>query len=109
MTDRVTADDLRAMISWVASRVGVREGQPPEVTFEEPTVGEMLAAGLHPRAVRQALSAPWWRQMVEDIRETPQFCAPDESLEDILRYARDVVEETFRKRFELPPPGVPGP
>jgi len=108
MTDPVTADDLRKMIAWLASRVRLRDGHPDEVIFDEPTAEEMLAAGLHPDAVRQALSASWWREMAEDIVETPRFCAPEHSPADILRYARDVVGETFRKRFELPPREPPG-
>ncbi len=108
MSDRVTADDLRAMIAWIASRVRLRDAASPEVSFDEPTAEEMLAAGLHPGAVRRVLAAPWWREMIEDIVETPRFCDPDDSPEDVLRYARDVVGETLRKRFELRPPDPAG-
>ena len=33
--------------------------------------------------------------------ETPDFCEPEDSREQVERYARDVVVEYIRKRFEL--------
>ena len=37
--------------------------------------------------------------MVADIIDTPEFAEPDESPEQVLQYARDVVVEYFRKRL----------
>ena len=71
------------------------------VRFELPGEDEMLAEGLHPEAVRKLLAAQWLEEMVADVRETPEYCEPDDSPEQVLGYARDVVVEYLRKRFEL--------
>ena len=39
--------------------------------------------------------------MVTDIIETPEMCDPDDSPEQILEYAKDVVAEYIRKRASL--------
>jgi len=39
--------------------------------------------------------------MVEDIIETPDMCDPEDSPEDILQFAKDVVSEYIRKWFPL--------
>ena len=39
--------------------------------------------------------------MVEEIVETPVICDPDDPPDLILEYARDVVSEYIRKRFDL--------
>ena len=61
----------------------------------------MIGAGLNAEGVKRILRVPWWEEMVEDIVETPDMCDPDDSPEQILEYARDVVSEYIRKRFSL--------
>jgi hypothetical protein len=97
----MTADDLRKLIEFVEGRVRIAESGGRGIEFEPPTERELLEAGLHPDGVRQLLQAPWLREMVADVRETPDFCDPGDAPEQVLRYARDVVVEYFRKRFRL--------
>ena len=66
-----------------------------------PTEEEMIDAGLNVDGVKRILRVPWWEEMVEDIVETPDMCEPDDSPEQVLGYARDVVSEYIRKRFPL--------
>ncbi|MCI5137127.1 MAG: DUF2065 domain-containing protein, partial [Candidatus Electrothrix sp. AR1] len=47
------------------------------------------------------LAASWWEEMVTDIIETPDFCEPDESPQQVLEYAKDVVSDYIRKRVSL--------
>ena len=68
----------------------------------EPTFRQcVLEAGLNPEGVRRLLAAPWLADMASEILETPEFCEPEESPEQLLGYARDVVGEYIRKRFPL--------
>lgn len=97
----MTADDLRRLIAFLEARVEPVPESAPAVKFEPPDRAAMLAAGLHPDAVEKLLDASWLPEMVDDVLETPEFCAPDDSPERVLRYARDVVGEYIRKRFDL--------
>ena len=83
---------LQARITVSGSRI---------IAFEIPDERTMVDAGLHPGAVRQLLGAPWLEEMIADVRETPDFCSPEETPDQVLRYARDVVVEYLRKRFVL--------
>jgi hypothetical protein len=47
------------------------------------------------------LAAPWIPEMFAEVLETPELCEPGNSVEQVLRYARDVVGEYVRKRFPL--------
>ena len=71
------------------------------IAFLPPTAEEMIGAGLHAEGVEQVLSAPWWTEMITDIIETPDFSEPDESPEQVLAYAKDVVSDYIRKRVSL--------
>ena len=71
------------------------------IMFQAPTEGMMIDAGLNAKGVRRLLRVPWWEEMVADIVETPDFCEPDDSPEQVLEYARDVVSDYIRKRFPL--------
>ena len=51
--------------------------------------------------IRDEHSDWWWDEMVADIVETPDMCAPDDSPQQVLGYAKDVVSEYIRKRFPL--------
>jgi hypothetical protein len=62
-----------------------------------------VETGIHPDAVTQLLVASWAADLVTDVIETPGFCEPGDPPEMVLRYARDVVAEYIRKRFELIP------
>jgi hypothetical protein len=95
----MTPEDLRRLMSYLEERVQLTTDS--KVRFEIPGESQMLADGIHPEAIAQLLAAPWLEEMVVDVRETPDFCEPDETPEQILRLARDVVQEYIRKRFSL--------
>ena len=97
----MTADDLREMIAYFEARVGLATPEGRAIVFEVPAEETLVSAGLHADGVRQLLAAAWLPEMVADVRETPDFCDPADSPEQVLRYARDVVVEYFRKRFVL--------
>jgi hypothetical protein len=97
----VTPEDLRDVIAYLERHVRLADGDSRSIVFEMPSEGELLEAGLNPEGVRRLLAAPWVSEMVSEILETPEFCEPEESSEQLLRYARDVVGEYVRKRFPL--------
>jgi len=96
----MTPDQLRDVVRFLELRVGLGE-DGLSITFDEPGESEMVAAGLEPDGVHRLLTSPWWSEMVEEVLETPEFCEPEDSGDQILRYARDVVVEYIRKRFPL--------
>ncbi len=61
----------------------------------------MIDAGLNAEGVKRILRVPWWEEMVADIVETPDYCDPGDSPQQVLEYARDVVSDYIRKRFPL--------
>ena len=100
----MSPDELRAIMAFLRERVrlGSKESEcPVTITFLPPTTEDMLGAGLHAEGVGQVLSALWWAEMVTDIIETPDFSEPDESPEQVLAYAKDVVSDYIRKRVSL--------
>ena len=97
----MTPEELRDVIAYLESRVRLAEKGSRSIAFEMPGENEMLDAGLNPEGVRRLLAAPWLSEMVSDVIETPEFCDPGESSEQLLRYAQDVVGEYIRKRFPL--------
>ncbi|NQT17233.1 MAG: hypothetical protein HQ582_31050 [Planctomycetes bacterium] len=100
----MTPDELRAIMEFLKDQVHLKEpGEDGEaaVGFDAPTVEAMAGAGLNAEGSGQILAAPWWDEMVEDIVETPEMCEPDDSPEQVLEYARDVVSEYIRKRAKL--------
>jgi hypothetical protein len=88
-------------MTYLESRVRLAEEGSRSVAFEMPGEAELLEAGLDPEGVRRMLAAPWLPEMVSEVLETPEFCEPEDSPEQVLRYARDVVGEYIRKRFPL--------
>jgi len=93
-------DEIRRMYEWIQGRVtlaNVTDGNA--ITFEEPGAEEFSGAGFGPEAVELTLASDWWREMVTDIIETPEYAEPGESAEQVLQYARDVVVEYVRKRL----------
>jgi hypothetical protein len=100
----MTPGELQAIMTFLRERVSLR---PPNtsneiiITFNAPTEEEMIDAGLNVEGAKRILRVPWWDEMVADIVETPDMCDPDESLQKVLEYAKDVVSEYIRKRFPL--------
>ena len=97
-------EELLAIMGYLRDRVDLlpqEAGDPITIHFEVPVEKEMIAAGLNSEGVRRIIRVPWWEEMVADIVETPEMCDSDDSAEDVLEYARDVVSEYIRKRFPL--------
>jgi hypothetical protein len=92
-------DQLRDLVRYLQDRVGTHGERA--VVFEPPEVPEMVAAGLDEATARRLVAAPWWPEMINDVLETPEFMDPNASLEIILGYARDVIQEYIWKRFPL--------
>ena len=100
----MTPEELRAIMAYLSERVhlGLQEAKSPVViTFHAPTEEEMIDAGLNAEGVKRILRVPWWEEMVVDIVETPDYCDPGDSPQQVLEYARDVVSDYIRKRFPL--------
>ena len=97
-------DELREIMEFLRQRVQletVDESDHVVVRFEAPTAADMAAAGLNPEGSQRILAAPWWDEMVTDVVETPEMCEAEDSPEQVLAYARDVVSEYIRKRATL--------
>jgi hypothetical protein len=100
----MTPDELRAIMDFLVRRVRLADRNAETeiaVVFDAPSADEMVRAGLDSQGVEQILAAPWWDEMAQDIVETPQMCDPDDTPEQVLQYARDVVSEYIRKRVSL--------
>lgn len=100
----MSPEDLRAIISFIRERVSLGEKKSNnqiEVTFNAPDLAVMTNAGLNAEGSKEILDAGWWDEMVSDIIETPDFCESDDSPEQVLEYAKDVVTDYLRKRVEL--------
>lgn len=100
----MTPEELRSVMDFLRERVNLSsEGTngPVAVTFLAPTEAEMIGAGLNADGVKRMLRVPWWNEMVTDIMETPEYCEPGDSPQEVLAYARDVVSDYIRKRFPL--------
>ena len=100
----MTPNDLRAIMEFLRERVHLADHAPHgevAVAFDAPTADEMAKAGLDPEGCDRLLAAPWWDEMVTDIVETPEMCDEDDSPQEVLGYARDVVSEYIRKRAKL--------
>jgi hypothetical protein len=100
----MTPDELKAIMEFLVQRVRLADQnteQEMSIVFDAPTAQEMTQAGLNPQGAEQVLAATWWDEMVEDIVETPEMCEPDDTSDQILQYARDVVTEYIRKRASL--------
>jgi hypothetical protein len=95
----MTPEDLRKIIAFLEERVQLAGSSPPLISFAEPTSEEMIGAGLDRDGVGRLLASAWWPEMVDEVVETPEFCEPGDSPEQVLRYARDVIVEYIGKRF----------
>ena len=96
----MTDEELREIMTYLEERVMLESPEGRKLVFQPPTAAEMALAGLNPQGSARLLAEPWWNEMVNDVLETPDFCEPDEKPEQLLRYARDVVQEYIRKRFK---------
>jgi hypothetical protein len=96
----MSPEELRAVMTFLQQRVSLREPQGKEITFDPPGEAELSQVCSDAGAVRRLLAADWWPEMVEEIVETADFCEPDDTPEQVLSYARDVVVEYLRKRFQ---------
>ena len=100
----MTPEELRAIMAYLRQRVSLAsqaEDGPIVVRFLAPTEEEMIGAGLNTEGAKRILRVAWWDEMVEDIVEPPEMCEADDTPEQVLQYARDVVTEYIRKRASL--------
>jgi hypothetical protein len=97
----MTPEELRAIMNYLRDRVHLQAEVPLTISFQTPTTDEMIQAGLNAEGTRRILAVSWWDEMVEDIIETPEMCDPEDSPQQVLEYARDVISEYIRKRFPL--------
>ena len=92
--------DIQKMYDWIQSRVRhVPGSDEPVIAFDAPTAEDFIEQGFTDEDIALTLESGWWPQMIVDIIETPEYAEPDESLEQVLQYAKDVVVEYFRKRL----------
>ena len=100
----MTSEELRAIMEYLRKRVKLRPqlaNNSIAIDFHVPSEKDMIDAGLNASGVKRILRVPWWDEMVMDIVETPEMCDPEDSQEQVLNYAKDVVSEYIRKRFPL--------
>lgn len=93
-------DEIKRLIAWLRTRVNLGEsGAEITTTFDEPERCDFSEQGFEHEVTALTLEADWWKEMVSDIIETPDFAEPGDSPEQVLEYARDVVAEYIRKRL----------
>ena len=92
--------DIQKMYEWIQSRVqDVPGSDEPVIAFDAPTAEDFKEQGFSDEDIALTLGSGWWPEMIVDIIDTPEYAEPDESPEQVLQYARDVVVEYFRKRL----------
>jgi hypothetical protein len=92
--------DIKRMYEWIQGRVRLVSGlEEPVIAFDAPSAEDCRSHGFDDAMVAMTLQSRWWPEMVVDIIDTPEFAEPDETPEQVLQYARDVVAEYFRKRL----------
>lgn len=97
----MTKADIQSIIIFLQERVLLdKEGPDNRVSikFIIPTQEEMKISHLNEDLAQQILSSDWCNDMTNDIIETPEFCDPDDSPQQILKYAKDVAAEYIMKR-----------
>ena len=93
-------DEIRRLYEWIQGRVRLQsDGDELAIGFDEPTAGDLEAQGFSTEAVERTIGSSWWKEMVIDIVETPEFAEPEDSPEQVLNYAKDVVREYIWKRL----------
>ena len=94
------ADEIRRLILWLQGRVSFQKsGRAIVIKFDEPGSDDFKEAGFGNKIIKSTLEADWWPEMVKDIIETSDFAGPEETSEQIFKYARDVVREYINKRI----------
>ena len=94
------AEQIKKMNQWLQSRITLDDsGEGIAIKFDEPNADEFLDQGFDQEAVKLTIESSWWKEMVTDIVETPEFAEPGDSPEQILSYARDLVVEYVGKRL----------
>ena len=93
-------DETRRLMQELERRVELVDAGSRELAFDEPDQAALVAAGFEAEPVRRMLGSAWWPEMIAEVLETPEFCGAGEDAEQILGYARDVVTEYIRKRFD---------
>jgi len=97
-------EQLQAIMKYLMERVSLNlqdDKNNITIKFDVPTENEMIENGLNAEGVKRILKVQWWDDMIEDIVETPDMCDPEDSPDQVLQYARDVVSEYIRKWFPL--------
>ncbi len=94
-------EDLGAALDLLMDRVALTrsDGGACEVAFADLDRDAMVALGITPEIADRLATAPWWAEMIDDVAETPDFCEPEDTPEQVLQYARDVVKEYVWKRY----------
>jgi len=93
-------DEIKRLIAWLQTRVNLANGgNEITIVFDEPGAGDFPSHGFDEAVIGLTLERNWWAEMATDIVETPAFAEPDQSAEQVLTYARDVVSEYVRKRL----------
>ena len=96
----VDKDEIRRLSEWLQARVTLQPATDgPLIAFDEPARGDFEQEGFADELVSRSLGAAWWREMVTDIIETPDFAEPGDPPEQLLGYARDVAREYIWKRL----------
>lgn len=96
----MTKEEIKRLIVYVQDRVTLSGGADEiSIDFAEPSEAHLRAEGFDDEMIGLTLGRDWWSEMATDIVETPEFAEPDESPEQVLQYARDVVSEYVRKRL----------
>jgi len=97
----VDPQDIRTAIQLLKDQVTLTaeaEGDR-QVAFEDLDRDGMVALGITPEVAAHFAAAPWWPEMADDVRETPDFCEPDATDDEVLQYAQDVIFEYVAKRL----------
>ncbi len=94
------AEQIKKMNLWLQSRITMEKNKDGiTIKFDEPSAEDFITQGFDEEAVTLTLKSSWWSEMVSDIIETPDFAEPDDSPEQVLNYARDLVFEYVGKRL----------
>ena len=93
-------DEIKRMYEWIQSRVTLADTSDGiAISFDEPDPEDFSDADFDPELVELTLESDWWEDMVIDIVETPDYAEPNDSADQVLEYARDVVKEYVAKRL----------
>jgi len=93
-------DEIKRMYEWIQDRVSLDEDSNDiTIIFDEPDPDDFADADFDPELVELTLDSDWWEEMVADVVEAPDYAEPNDSPDQVLEYARDVVREYVAKRL----------